>query len=198
MKRAIVVDLDGTLVDTNTFSRFTLALMRKPKMTMSVAITALGRKMRLYSHAEAKQRILRLADARTNSRFIDHFVEQTVQNHLRDTVYSLALREQKKGALIILATAAPEMYAAVIARYTGLDGFIATPTGGAENKGKVKAQRVKQWLEENDATLGAVITDHADDLPLMQLAADNEAGIWLVNPSERTRELAGHLDPHII
>lgn len=198
MKKAIVVDLDGTLVDTNTFSRFTLALIRKPKMAMSVAMTALGRKIRLYSHADAKQRILRLADAKTDSRFIDHFVEQTVQNHLRDSVYSLALQEQKKGSLILLATAAPEMYASVLARYTGLDGFLATPTGGPENKGEVKARRVKQWLEENDASLEAVITDHADDLPLMQLAADHDAGIWLVHPSERTRLLACHLDPQII
>lgn len=198
MKKAIILDLDGTLVNTNTFTLFTLSLMRNLPTALPVAAIALKRKLRMLSHAEAKQRILAVATSRTGRRFVGRFVERLVERHLRDSVYSLAMEERQKGSLVILATAAPALYAEDIARYTGLDGCIATPLGGPENMGAEKARRVEEWLHENGARLEAVLTDHSDDLPLMRLASAAKAPIWLVRPSGNTLCKTGHLSPQVI
>ena len=176
MKTTIVCDLDGTLVNTNTFNHFTLFLMRHPSMTLPVIWITLRRKLRLISHSRAKQDLL----------------------HLSARKLDLVNGEKKEGKLVLLATAAPQVYADTICELTGMDGCVATPTDGEENRNEEKVRRVKEWLLANDSTLGAVITDHWDDLPLMRFAASVKCPIWLVKPSDDTLMRTRHLDPQVL
>lgn len=198
MKKAIVCDLDGTLVATNTFTRFTLFLARRPYMTLPVMWTALRRKLRLISHSRAKQELLRLAADNLTADEYRAFAAGIIKRYLRRSVLDLAKSEKEEGKLVLLATAAPQVYADVIREITGMDGCIATPTGGEENRNEEKVRRVKEWLAANDATLEAVITDHHDDLPLMKYAAAAKSPIWLVRPSVDTLRRTRHLDPQVL
>lgn len=198
MKKAIICDLDGTLVKTNTFNLFTLYMLRHLSSSLPVLITVARRKLRLISHASAKQALLRIANKHFVKSDYELFAADIISHYLRDSVKSLVDNEKKSGCPALLATAAPEVYADYIARITGFDGCVATQLGGAENSGNEKVSRVKEWLADNNAELGVVITDHADDLPLMQLAAASGAVIWLVNPSGNTVARTRHLNPQII
>lgn len=198
MKNAVICDLDGTLVSTNTFSRYTLRMLRNPRLMLPLVWLVAKRKMRLASHAQTKQKILALTRPWADANFINRFSEIIVERHLRDSVYAMVMAEKKKGCVLLLATAAPASYAEAIARYTGFDACIGTHAGAPENSGQHKRQAVEKWLADNDARFSTFVTDHSDDLPLMSLATKCDAAVWLVKPSEETRMRTRHLHPQEI
>lgn len=198
MKTTIVCDLDGTLVNTNTFNHFTLFLMRHPSMTLPVIWITLRRKLRLISHSRAKQDLLHLSARKLQTEEYRIFAESVTKRYVRRSVLDLVNGEKKEGKLVLLATAAPQVYADAMCELTGMDGCVATPTDGEENRNEEKVRRVKEWLLANDSTLGAVITDHWDDLPLMRFAASVKCPIWLVKPSDDTLMRTRHLDPQVL
>lgn len=198
MKKTVICDLDGTLVATNTFSRFTLFLMRKPSIFAQVAGVVLKRKLRIISHPQAKQSLLKIASRVLKGADYELFAADMLTRYRHAGVAQLLADEKSAGSLILLATAAPEAYAAHICRMAGMDGYVATVAGGNENRSDEKVRRVREWLAQNDAEVAGVITDHADDLPLMRLAAETDAAIWLVKPSDTTLARTRHLAPQVI
>ena len=70
MKTAAVIDLDGTLVDGNTFTMYVRSLLpRRPRILLPVLL----RKLRLISHASAKEQIMQ---AGASDKFLQQFVDR--------------------------------------------------------------------------------------------------------------------------
>ena len=93
---------------------------------------------------------------------------------------------QNGDNMIVLATAAPDIYAIRFANKLGINYVCATTKDGQENKGVVKLEGVQKLLADENLILSAVITDHEDDLPLLQFNRHGEN--ILVYPKQSTVE----------
>lgn len=177
----IIVDLDGTLVPVNSFTEFVkFILMRCKRIRLSVAFMVILRKMRLISHAEAKQRIVKRAGKTLTAEDIEYFTE-ILCSRVNEVVADMI----KWGGTVMLCTAAPEIYVRPFARRAGIELYLATQTGGKENSGERKVENIKALgYEMTENTI--VITDHYDDIPLMR--ANSTGTNFLVNPSADTEK----------
>lgn len=177
--RMLIVDLDGTLVDCNSFTEFVKFLFRRyPQLRWRLASVVLKRKLRLISHHDAKERVVALAEKCVDEKALADFSEQLL-HHVRQS-----LRDRiEKADRVILATAAPALYAVPFASMLGISEVCATEPGRGENKGERKLRDVeRRGARFNSETV--VITDHYDDLPLLKR---NSAGKnILINPSAAT------------
>lgn len=183
----LIIDLDGTLVDCNTFTEFVRYLfMTVPKIRGRIAYVVALRKLRLISHHEAKRRIVTLASKALEKRDIDYFVNKMITRVRPSLFRSLEVSER-----VILATAAPEIYAIPLASALGIREITATSNDGPENRGTTKLRNVERLGVKFDEDT-VVITDHHDDLPLLRR---NERGRnILINPDSATQmhlKLAG-------
>lgn len=175
----LVIDLDGTLIDCNSFTEFVKHLFAQlPEARLKIfAIVAL-RKLRLITHLEAKRRIVAIAQKHLQKVDIDKFIEKLL-THIRPSLE----RRIQMADRVILATAAPEIYVIPFAQALGIEEVTATPTNGAENRGTVKLRNVEKAGVKFDRDT-IVITDHYDDLPLLQRNAAGQN--ILINPSSTT------------
>lgn len=184
--RVAVVDLDGTLVAGNTLHIFARCALRdafrRHRIGDALAIAGLAgmRMLRLCTHRTMKFGILRHS-AITDSLRID-FVAR-VESSRRRSVAAELKRLEAEGCRLLLATAAADVYVPWI--WNG--DYLATPVAGndghRELRGPAKLAAVQRWCSEQNADIYAVITDHADDLPLL---ASNEPVKILVDPSPST------------
>lgn len=201
---AIVVDLDGTLVCTNTFKRYILFVakeaIRSGRIDLFVLLGVLvaGRKLRLMSHCRMKYHILCATERFMSARRIERFVESLEGYANRSVVDKLHTYKKKQGYAWILSTAAPVHYASLISQAYGFDYCIATlmPKRNGdwkENVREEKCRRTLALLVEIQAQFYALFTDHYDDLPLLRAGKDINV---LVNPSDKTCHLvmAEHID----
>lgn len=185
-QRVAVVDLDGTLICGNTLHIFARCALRDAlrggRLLDAAAISGLLalRLLRLCTHRTMKFGILRRA------RLTDSLRARFVARVDKDRCPAVAARLdslRKDGCTLLLATAAADVYVPWI--WHG--DFLATPVADnperRELRGLAKLAAVRRWCADHDATLYAVITDHADDLPL--LTAGSKLNI-LVNPSPST------------
>jgi phosphoserine phosphatase len=169
-KTAVVIDLDGTLIDCNSFNLYVATMMwRYP----AIFFHALMRKLRLISHAEAKRRIMHVG--------VNQSLYQKFFNRLQAHVRVGLLQRFSEHSVIILASAAPSRYVADIAEKLNITLYCATPLDGPENRGQQKLDAVNQILCDNGLQLSAVVTDHYDDLPLLK--ANVNSTNFLVAPS---------------
>ena len=175
-KNAVVIDLDGTLVACNSFVKYVGWIGRKH---IQVWVIVLLRKLRLISHSVAKQRVMALE---VSDEEIDRFVDFLTGYTRRELLESY----QNGDNMIVLATAAPDIYAIRFANKLGINDVCATTKDGQENKGVVKLEGVQKLLADENLILSAVITDHEDDLPLLQFNRHGEN--ILVYPKQSTVE----------
>ena len=167
-----ICDLDGTLIDTNSFSRFVAWIPRvAPWLTLRLMWIVASRKLRCISHAQAKQRILDLVEGYIDKDCLEDWCATLLKEHGRDWIIDALHHYQQQGAPAVLATAAPSLYASVIARLCGLDYCLSTERGGEECVGELKLARVSRLLEEEEARPILFFSDHADDLPLARWCA---------------------------
>ena len=192
-----MVDLDGTLFKINTFHFFIrfygIHCITAFKIVSLVKIVWIlsSRLLGLLSHGKMKFDILKLTSNMPNS-----FYEKFVDGILR---YKRSINEINKNYdFKILATAAPSCYAEIIARIENFDFCIATkfPNLGFnesfENIGAVKKKNVMNLLSKKGINIiDTVITDHIDDLPLMQVSKR----VKVVNPNKK---LISELNQHQI
>lgn len=190
---AAAIDLDGTLLDTNTFvdyTRFVFNLcLKKCRLDIvgKIAWHITKRRLRLMSHATMKYHILKASASIMPSDQLDIFAHQLVAK-ANPKVVELCCQLQNQGFYLCLATAAPDNYATLVARHFGFDHCIATPSDTtapdwAENSAEQKLHSLQQHLEANDLALQTVATDHQDDLPLLSACTGT---CYLVNPSPKT------------
>lgn len=201
---AIVVDLDGTLVCTNTFKRYILFVakeaIRSGRIDLFVLLGVLvaGRKLRLMSHCRMKYHILCATKRFMSARRIERFVESLKGYANRSVVDKLHTYKKEQGYVWILSTAAPVHYALLISQAFGFDYCIATlmPKQGSVWKENIREEKCRctlALLGEIHAKFCILFTDHHDDLPLLK--AGKTLNI-LVKPSKKTCHLAkeAHID----
>ncbi|MDO5970606.1 hypothetical protein Q4Q35_12385 [Flavivirga aquimarina] len=183
-KKALVVDLDGTLFTINTFHYFIKYLIefcvKRIKIILLVKL-CFAISSRIYvSHKKMKYNVLRLLKNRNDINY-EAFVKSISSKkkdipHLQDTIFNVK----------ILATAAPSCYANIIAKNEGLvclgtDFPYAKFDQTFENSKVNKKENVLKYLEsQNIYEVDTFITDHIDDFPLIKIARSN----ILVNPHE--------------
>lgn len=176
--RLAVIDLDGTLVYGNTFRiYFRLGLQQllasgRILSAMAVSSMTLLRALRLISHKKLKFFAFR--------RFKVSKADFVSKVKFNDKVLSLISQFEQDGIKVLLATAAADVYVPWI--WHG--DYIATDLNSiTEMRGNHKLNAVQHFMKENNLSLYAVVTDHHDDLPLLQAGAQRNI---LISPSSET------------
>ncbi len=200
MRPSLIIDLDGTLLQTNTFRDY-LSFCGKSALhvfrfdlVFFISFWVLMRKVRLVSHSAMKRRLMqRTYRFMLQKGRLDAFVEAElllVNPRVKEEVE----RHRNRGHLLVLATAAPAFYAKPIADNMRLDATLATLLASDvvigewhENVGTMKAATLQNFLHQHHTDIDAIITDHSDDLPILKLhpAGPN----WMVSPSPQTEAL---------
>lgn len=180
MRKALAIDLDGTLVNTNTFRDYLSfcgsAALHSFKFGICLAILwwVMLRKLRLVSHSRMKEVLLdKTASFMTKKGRLDVFVEKEM-TYLNTKVQQIMEPYRNRGYLLVLATAAPAFYAHAIAEFLNMDLCCGTLLPSEvvigqwkECVGENKVDALKRLLQVHKAELDVVITDHDDDLPLL-------------------------------
>lgn len=171
-RRLAVIDLDGTLVDGNTFHEYLRAGLRNGHVGLLVPMAL--RFLRLISHHSLKVAALRIIVP--DQKLTKAFVKRIKFN---PDVLRLIEEFKAEGCEILLATAAPAVYVPWI--WTG--EYIATTN--EELRGERKLQAVRDYARERGLKLYAVVTDHYDDLPLLRAGTRHNI---LIRPSDKTKK----------
>ncbi len=188
-KKALVVDLDGTLYTINTFHYFIKFLVYHSIKSINILLlikifmALVFRGCMLIPHSKMKYFILKSI---MNNRSIDYqkFIKKI-------SIYKRNISIIREGEfnLKILATAAPSCYASIIAKNEDFDVCLGTdfPISNFdkefENSKEIKKESVLNYLgHDGNSDFDTFITDHLDDIPLMKLADKN----ILINPSNVT------------
>lgn len=189
-RKVTVVDLDGTLVQGNTLHLYLRAALRclwwrRPLVALRVAALMAARAVRLVPHSTMKYGAARAVGAHPA---VIARLKQTA--HLNPQVLKLIEERKAMGDTVLLATAAFTFYAREL--WDGdLVGSELAAGPEAECRGEHKAAAVTAYLRQHRAQLSCVITDHHDDLPLLNL---NPTGPnYLINPSKKTAALTATL-----
>lgn len=192
-RKAFVVDLDGTLLEKNSFNVFfsfslsvAFSRFRLPTMT-SLLFLAACRRLRLTSHRRLKHALLSFA----TKNFTDNDRKRLAAKlaSLINKEVAEAMKQAKKSnKIIVVATAAPAFYVVPLAEAAGADFVVATEFTDrfdqfSEARGEEKKNLVLSLLQREGLTLDSVFTDHKDDLPLL-LANDGKN--ILVNPDPKS------------
>ncbi len=185
LRKATVVDLDGTYVFRNTLKMFLRIgftdLLRRGCIGRAIAVAALvaARKARFIKHETMKYKSIGLIGVTPK---IKSAMQLAVESSIDSNVKSILEERKSQGDLILMASAAPGFYI----RWFWNGHLVASPDCGPDCKSEAKLDAVKTWLHANGAAIGMVITDHYDDLPLARYASQNEAEIIIVSPNEKT------------
>lgn len=199
MRKALAIDLDGTLLATNSFQDYLMFCGRQAvhalrlDIALSIVFWVTLRKVRFIRHCTMKRHLLnRTAAFMQRKERLDLFVEREL---IAINPHAQQLMEQyrNRGYLFILSTAAPGLYAHPIAEDLHIDLCCATALPSEvvigqwhENVGEQKVDSLRRLLQTHKAELAVVITDHYDDLPLLNY---NEGDNFVVAPSPKTEQM---------
>lgn len=182
----LVLDLDGTLIPYNSFHRWLADLVRRgvPGSPLRGRLTALaavaGRGARVASHQRMKLSVMaawrdlaRQAPERAQAQAAN-FADRLLAD-FRPELLGLVAEARRKGAPCLLATAAPEDYAAELNRSGLFDGILSSRIVKGildENRYERKRDNVLAELSRRGWEGRAVVlaTDHRDDAPLCDAA----------------------------
>ena len=191
-KKVLVIDLDGTLYRINTFHFFIRYLLNFSlkklhlKLLSTLLKTIFLRLLKIVNHSKMKFLILKAIKG------YDEIDMEGFVFSLKEYRNQLQIIEDATFGIKILATAAPDCYAKIIALNEGFDVCLATntPVGNYrndfENVRNVKKQGVVHYLNSIEVNhLDTMVTDHYDDLPLMKISKQ----VVLVNPSKETKDI---------
>lgn len=194
--RIVLYDLDRTLTIRPTFTPFLVHMALRQGGWRLIALPAwilamIGYKLGLYGRRPLKTFGLTVMVGRTvrNARLqpaIDAFLNKQISQNIRPGALHQIREDRVAGAVSVIVTAAPEIYAESIARLLGIDACVATRhhrsrngyllaiIAGENNYGEEKVRRVEAWLAEagfdrSDCELIAY-TDHPSDAPILQFA----------------------------
>jgi phosphoserine phosphatase len=198
----LILDLDGTLLGTNSFphwvqhlarARFDhLGTVRRAAISLAVFTAFIRRRLRLLDHAMFKYRLQQIwQDAVEGD---DGAAEQQMIAELRRFVrpeFAPLLADVAADRIdAVLATAAAGDYALGLGRALGFTHILATPVGRAaprnDNAGRQKRDAVLQLLLDHGWHNRPLIlyTDHVDDLPLIRIS---QTTYWFGSDEMRLR-----------
>jgi phosphoserine phosphatase len=177
-------DLDGTILDVNSFPLWVRYLLKGGPATAPLAVRAtvaartamalVERKALKRSHQLLKLRLQRLWTALPQAEAAQDFTAGLMP-HVRSE-FGPALAKVAAGEIdALLATAAAEEYAEALAARLGFRHYVATQRGRAdvaENVGPAKRTSVLAFVEKAGWTGRplVVFTDHLEDSPLVESA----------------------------
>lgn len=195
MKRAVVVDLDQTLLSVNTFKHYILFVAKEAlrvsrfDIVILLAWWVILRKIRGITHEVMKLHILKCSEQFMNLSRLELFVNEIIV-FLNNNVYDSIEKYRLYGYYICLSSAAPISYVSLIAKHFSFDGYLGTlmpsKAESMEWKENVKDEKCKNtltYLREHDAEIDILITDHYDDLPLLKVPKTRN---FVVLPTEKT------------
>ena len=181
-----IFDLDGTILDVNSFPLWVLFLIggrlpglgvrQRLQLSLSCQARLLRRALHGISHDEflrELQQQWRAASGSSGASLMAPFEAQLLR-HVRPNLASALACVAKQHIDGILATAAASDYALGLGRRLGFRHVLATaanrPAAEPGNSGTRKRDRVFAHLAAHDWRARPLIlfTDHADDLPLMR------------------------------
>jgi phosphatidylglycerophosphatase C len=194
-RRIAIYDLDRTVTVKPTFTRFlAFAARRRAAWRLAFApvwaAALIGYKLKFYPREPMKAFGVRLfIGARFSDAVRDDLAQAFAAAEVHDNIAPGALRtmaaDRAAGAALVLLSAAPDIYAPIIAQNLGFDDCIATRHGradtdwlaaidGRNNYGAEKVRRVEAWLsaqgiERADCHITAY-SDHASDAPIFNFA----------------------------
>lgn len=195
MRKAVVVDLDGTLVRINTFKVYIEYVCKVALKNGRIDICAqliwnvLLRKFRWIAHEVMKYHILRATDRLMTRKRLESLVDRLLLS-INSDVVNLCYKYREEGYFILLSTAAPENYASILSKRLFLDGVCATAIPNKRMKWKENVRNVKckntiNYLKDKDLSLDILITDHYDDIPLLNIHKERNI---LMKPNKKTIE----------
>lgn len=197
--KLMAIDLDGTLLRGNTlriYMRCGLGQMWRRhhygRMLRALWLIAL-RRLRLIHHTTMKFGVIHMIDP-DDPVLRRQFVQRV--DRLRNPQVRTVMSEWcQAGGVVVLATAAADVYVPWI--WSG--PFLATKTYDnprhIEMRGPNKAHAVSCFARDHGLQLWIVVTDHIDDLPLMEQAAD---GVILVNADRKTIGIVKRLALNVV
>jgi len=198
-KTIIVIDLDGTFVNVNTFHKWMkfvfFEALKKFHFISVIQILKIVflRYLKYIDHSEMKYSILKISENITSEKQIITFV-RSLNTYVNHTILKTMKDEL---SITILATAAPILYAQTIKEIYQFDYVIATGNTDEiewkENIREEKKTNLISLLEKYSLgnQISILYTDHHDDLPLMKFSDLT----YLVNASNETIKLT--LDANI-
>ncbi len=207
-----IYDLDKTITRRPTFTQFLLFNARRTApirlALLPVWIAAmLGYKLRLYGRKPLKQFGIALFIGRqicpeTLYNIVAEFAEQVVREGLQPGAVARIDADRARGALLVMATAAPHFYAGNIGAKIGFDAVIATRhlsqangqlmhlIDGENCYAEEKLRRVQEWLSQQGINReGSHIRFYSDDLSDRTTLDFADEG-YAVNPSKRFMKAA--------
>lgn len=205
VETVVFCDLDGTLVLENSFHTFIGICVREARgmqrlsLLLALSLRGLGRLS--GGHSGLKRRVLRWfagVDATTQKAVVSETCK-TLKRTIAAPVQRYLAKRKAEGARLVLATAAPDAYAADFAASQGFEACIATPTAvtpdwreclGAEKQAACEAWVSAAGLAQTSLHR-VVLSDHADDLPLMQGAT----ALVLCCSAERAAQIQTSIAP---
>lgn len=195
IKFCAVVDLDKTLLVTNSTIELTKFLLKKLiikkqfKFIRDVLISILKRKLNLITHSSMKYDIVNIFQKFSKISDLEEFVE-ILKLKINPFVLEKLKSYDDAGHKILIATAAQEIYLPFFIKklpivnvdYIGTK-FQEEKELFKENRGLNKLKSVEEYLERENFKCLCIISDHYDDIPLYR----KYPGINLiVNPSHKT------------
>ena len=202
-----IYDLDNTITSRATFTQFLIfhAWEKAPYRLASLPIWILamiGYRVGLYGRKPLKQFgismfIGRKIDADALAEIVSSFADKIVRKAIQPGAMSQILVDRERGALLILATAAPEFYATKIGACLGFDTVIATRhfttddgkitnlINGENCYAEEKLRRIESWLmrqgiDRKDVDI-RFYSDDISDSPTLDFADQGYA----INPTKR-------------
>ncbi|WP_289158264.1 HAD family hydrolase [uncultured Muribaculum sp.] len=192
MTPTVVIDLDGTLLDCNTFRRYIMAMSKTMAVRchiydlMVVVVFVVLRGVRVISHARMKRQVLKTTGKYATEEWLRDFSTRLF-DYRNNRVLDVIRYYKEKSYGVIIATAAPANYATWIADRVHVGVCLATPMDvdddWEEFSGERKLEAVMQYLNKAGGELTTVVTDHYDDLPLLKY---NLGRNIIISPSKKT------------
>jgi phosphatidylglycerophosphatase C len=196
MQLIAIYDLDRTILSRPTFTPFLIFAAKRLKpwrlLLLPIWITAMiGYKLRLYDRKPMKQFGIRLFIGRdiigpTANILAHEFASKCVPSDVQPGAAARIANDRVLDAKLVMATAAPEIYAGEIGRLIAFDAVIATrhlrlADGGYRNLfadencyGPHKLARVKEWMAAQGLDRASChvrfYTDHHSDAPVLDWA----------------------------
>jgi len=191
MNKVAIIDFDGCLCSVNSFrfwvifSFIILFVTLRWRALVKFGYVVLARMWGKVDRVEMKRVILSVTEDLPSwsvglfCRFLYLLTNTTVSNMISSDYF--------KGIPVVLCTAAPACYVRLYAQRFSFSQVMATPTVKCNDwKENFGAQKLKALIQHygEDVNIHAVVTDHHDDLPLLEKAEK----CYLVRPSADTLE----------
>lgn len=175
MKSVIVVDLDGTLSNINTFHAFIKHILILALKTfdimwgINIIFWTLIRGIKIISHKKWKYEILKFSYRKNTEKY--KFIDD-----LSTTINKDILKKLNDYDVRILATGAPSIYVELLAKKYGFTHWCATSYNSSytvffENLRLSKYKTVQKILSNLKMNkIDLLVTDHIDDAELILYA----------------------------